>query len=60
MPHPNGAKQISFKVPVAVRLKRPNAEAGREIFENAAGQLPTLQAATDLGDPSRKACGTVA
>lgn len=62
MPHPattNAAKQIGFKVPLVVRLEGSNVDAGREILKNAAGELPTLQAATDLGDAARKVSGAV-
>ncbi|MCC7390475.1 MAG: ADP-forming succinate--CoA ligase subunit beta [Phycisphaerales bacterium] len=55
----NAAKQIGFKVPLVVRLEGSNVDAGREILRKAAGELPTLQAATDLGDAARKVCGAV-
>ncbi|MCC7390478.1 MAG: hypothetical protein IT431_17130 [Phycisphaerales bacterium] len=62
MHHPdttNAATQIGFKVPLLARLTGSNVYAGREILRKAAGELPTLQAATDLGDAARKVCGAV-
>ncbi|MFI4892881.1 MAG: ADP-forming succinate--CoA ligase subunit beta [Phycisphaerales bacterium JB058] len=50
----NAAKSIGFKVPLVVRLEGTNVEAGREILKKAAGDLPTLQAASDLGDAAAK------
>ncbi len=55
----NAAKQIGFKVPLVVRLEGSNVDAGREILKKAAAGLPTLQAATDLGDAARKVCKAV-
>jgi succinyl-CoA synthetase beta subunit len=43
-----------------VRLEGTNVEAGRRLLERAAGDLPTLQAATDLGDAAAKVCKAVA
>ncbi len=60
MHHPdttNAAKQISSRVPIVARIERSTVDAGRETFQSAANELPTLQAATDLGDAARKACG---
>ncbi len=62
MHHPdttNAAKQIGLKVPLVARLEGSNVDAGREILKKAAAGLPTLQAATDLGDAARKVCGAV-
>ena len=46
--------EIGFKVPVVVRLEGTNAERAREILAGAKGQLPTLQAASDLTDAAIK------
>jgi succinyl-CoA synthetase beta subunit len=56
----NAAKSVGFKVPLVVRLEGTNVEAGRRLLERAAGDLPTLQAATDLGDAAAKVCKAVA
>jgi len=50
----NAAKSIGFSVPLVVRLEGTNVEAGRKILEDAAADLPTLQAAGDLGDAAQK------
>jgi succinyl-CoA synthetase beta subunit len=42
----NDDGSVGFKVPLVVRLEGNNVEAGRKILEAAAGDLPTLQAAT--------------
>jgi succinyl-CoA synthetase beta subunit len=55
----NAATQIGFQVPLVVRLEGSNVDAGRKILKDAAAKLPTLQAATDLGDAARKVCGAV-
>ena len=55
----NAAKSIGFKVPLVVRLEGTNVQAGREILKKAAGDLPTLQAASDLGDAAAKVVGAV-
>ncbi len=55
----NAAKSIGFKVPLVVRLEGTNVDAGREILKNASGDLPTLQAASDLGDAAGKVVGAV-
>jgi succinyl-CoA synthetase beta subunit len=56
----NAAKSIGFKVPLVVRLEGTNVDAGRKLLEQAAGDLPTLQAASDLGDAAAKVCKAVA
>ncbi len=48
-----------FKVPLVVRLEGTNVDAGRELLKNAASDLPTLQAATDLGDAAEKVVAAV-
>lgn len=48
-----------FKVPLVVRLEGNNVEAGRKTLHEAAGDLPTLQAATDLNDGAKKVVGAV-
>lgn len=50
----NAAKSIGFQVPLVVRLEGTNVDAGREILKRAAADLPTLQAASDLGDAAGK------
>ncbi|MEM1186622.1 MAG: ADP-forming succinate--CoA ligase subunit beta [Planctomycetota bacterium] len=50
----DAAKEVGFKVPLVVRLEGNNVEAGRHILEQASGELPTLQAATDLNDAATK------
>ena len=52
-------KEIGFKVPVVVRLEGTNAERAREILAGAQGELPTLQAASDLTDAARKVTAAV-
>jgi succinyl-CoA synthetase beta subunit len=56
----NAATEIGFEVPLVVRLEGTNVAAGRKILEAAAGKLPTLQAATDMGDAARKVAAAVA
>ncbi len=55
----NAATQIGFTVPLVVRLEGTNVEAGRAILNEAQSKLPTLKAASDLGDAARKVCGAV-
>ena len=55
----NAAKQVGFKVPLVVRLEGTNVEAGRRILTEAKGEIPTMQAATDLADAARKVCAAV-
>lgn len=50
----NAAKSIGFSVPLVVRLEGTNVEAGREILKQASSDLPTLEAASDLGDAAAK------
>ncbi len=50
--NPDGSK--GFKVPLVVRLEGTNVDAGRQLLKDAAADLPTLQAATDLGDAAEK------
>ncbi len=56
----NAAKEVGFKVPLVVRLEGTNVEEGRRILEAAKGDIPTMQAATDLADAARKVCAAVA
>ncbi|MCC5822446.1 MAG: ADP-forming succinate--CoA ligase subunit beta [Phycisphaerales bacterium] len=55
----NAAKEIGFKIPLVVRLEGTNVDAGRALLEKASGDLPTLQAATDLGDAAKKMVAAV-
>jgi succinyl-CoA synthetase beta subunit len=56
----NAAREVGFRVPLVVRLEGTNVEEGRRILEEAKGQIPTMQPATDLGDAARKVCRAVA
>ncbi len=55
----NAATQLGFKVPLVVRLEGTNVEAGRKLLGEARARIPTMQAATDLGDAARKVCAAV-
>ncbi|MCW5777102.1 MAG: succinate--CoA ligase subunit beta [Phycisphaeraceae bacterium] len=55
----NAAREVGFTVPLVVRLEGSNVEAGRKLLNDAAATLPTLQAATDLGDAAKKVCAAV-
>jgi succinyl-CoA synthetase beta subunit len=56
--NPDGS--VGFKVPLVVRLEGTNVEAGRKLLSAARGDIPTMQAATDLTDAARKVCAAVA
>ncbi len=56
----NSDGSTGFKVPLVVRLEGTNVEAGRQLLTDARAKLPTLQAATDLGDAAKKVCAAVA
>src|SRR5438874_576500 len=53
-------REMGFKVPVVVRLEGTNVDKAREILAGAKGELPTLQAATDLTDAAKKVVAAVA
>jgi len=53
------AKEVGFSVPLVVRLEGTNVEQGRAILENAKADIPTMQAATDLGDAAKKVVAAV-
>ncbi len=53
------AKEVGFKVPLVVRLEGTNVEEGRAILEKAKGDIPTMQAASDLGDAAAKVVAAV-
>ncbi len=55
----NAAKEIGFTIPLVVRLEGTNVQAGRELLRKASADLPTLQAAEDLGDAAKKVVGAV-
>ncbi len=55
----NAAKEVGFEVPLVVRLEGTNVEEGRHILEKAKSDIPTMQAATDLGDAAKKVCAAV-
>jgi succinyl-CoA synthetase beta subunit len=55
----NAAKEIGFNIPLVVRLEGTNVKAGRALLEKAAADLPTLQAAGDLGDAAKKVVAAV-
>ncbi len=57
--HKNADGSTGFKVPLVVRLEGTNVEAGRRLLAEAKGKLPTLEAATDLGDAAKKVCAAV-
>jgi succinyl-CoA synthetase beta subunit len=56
--NPDGS--LGFKVPLVVRLEGTNVEAGRQLLSAARGDIPTMQAATDLTDAAKKVCAAVA
>jgi succinyl-CoA synthetase beta subunit len=56
----SGAKRTFRDVPLVVRLEGNNVDAARKLLKDAAGALPTLQAATDLTDAATKVCKAVA
>ncbi|HEX4055660.1 MAG TPA: ADP-forming succinate--CoA ligase subunit beta [Tepidisphaeraceae bacterium] len=53
-------KEVSFKIPVVVRLEGTNVEKARKILAGAQAQMPTLQTATDLTDAAKKVVAAVA
>jgi succinyl-CoA synthetase beta subunit len=55
----NAAKEIGFTIPLVVRLEGTNVDAGRALLKKASADLPTLQAATDLGDAAKKVVAAV-
>lgn len=55
----NAAKEVGFQVPLVVRLEGTNVEEGRRILEQAKSDIPSMQAATDLGDAAKKVCAAV-
>jgi succinyl-CoA synthetase beta subunit len=48
------AKSVGFKVPLVVRLEGTNVAEARRILDAAKAELPTMQAAGDLGDAARR------
>jgi len=54
------AKEVSFTVPLVVRLEGTNVETAREILTAAQPELPTMQTATDLADAAEKVASAVA
>ncbi len=56
----SAAKTVGFKVPLVVRLEGTNVADARSILEEAKGDIPTMQTATDLGDAAQKVCAAVA
>ncbi|MBM4111025.1 MAG: ADP-forming succinate--CoA ligase subunit beta [Phycisphaerae bacterium] len=48
------AKSVGFTVPLVVRLEGTNVARARQILEAAKAELPTMQAAGDLGDAARR------
>jgi succinyl-CoA synthetase beta subunit len=55
----NADGSVGFKVPLVVRLEGTNVEAGRALLNDARSKIPTMQAATDLGDAAKKVCSAV-
>ncbi len=56
----NADGSTGFKVPLVVRLEGTNVDAGRKLLADAQKDIPTMQAATDLGDAARKVVAAVA
>lgn len=56
----NAAKEVGFKVPLVVRLEGTNVEQGKAILKQAQSEIPTMQAADDLGDAAAKVAAAVA
>lgn len=56
----NAAKEVGFTIPLVVRLEGTNVDEGKQILENAKAELPTMQAADDLGDAAKKIAAAVA
>ena len=54
------AKEVSFTVPLVVRLEGTNVDAAREILTAAQPDLPMMQTATDLEDAAEKVVSAVA
>ncbi len=50
----NAAKEVGFRVPLVVRLEGTNVESGRSILKAARADIPTMEAADDLGDAARR------
>jgi len=50
----NAAREVGFKVPLVVRLEGTNVDAGKRILQAARSQMPTMEAADDLGDAARR------
>jgi succinyl-CoA synthetase beta subunit len=53
------AKEVSFTVPLVVRLEGTNVDAARTILTDAQSDLPTMQTATDLEDAAEKVASAV-
>jgi succinyl-CoA synthetase beta subunit len=53
-------REVSFKIPLVVRLEGTNVEKARVILANARSEMPTLQTATDLTDAAKKVVAAVA
>jgi succinyl-CoA synthetase beta subunit len=53
-------REVSFKIPLVVRLEGTNVEKARKILADAQAQMPTLQTATDLTDAAKKVVAAVA
>jgi succinyl-CoA synthetase beta subunit len=53
-------REVSFKIPVVVRLEGTNVDKARKILAEAHAQMPTLQTATDLTDAAKKVVAAVA
>lgn len=54
------AKEVSFTVPLVVRLEGTNVDEAREILTAAQPDLPTMQTASDLEDAAEKVASAVA
>ncbi|MFN9133291.1 MAG: ADP-forming succinate--CoA ligase subunit beta [Phycisphaerales bacterium] len=49
----------TFPVPLVVRLEGTNVAEGRKLLNAAAGEIPGMQAATDLADAAKRVCSAV-
>ncbi|MBL0926522.1 MAG: ADP-forming succinate--CoA ligase subunit beta [Phycisphaerales bacterium] len=55
----NAAKEVGFRVPLVVRLEGNRVAEGKALLQAARPELPTMQAADDLGDAARKVVAAV-
>jgi succinyl-CoA synthetase beta subunit len=53
------AKTVGFQVPLVVRLEGTNVKEARALLEAARGDIPTMQAASDLTDAAKRIVAAV-